>query len=145
MQLIYRIAADCLVMFHLTYFLVVVLGLPITIVGIVCKRPWARNPWWRSIHLAMIMIVAVEACTGMTCPLTSWEYELRQLAQQQTYQGAFVANLIHEWLFCDLPPWVIRLGHMAFGVLVLVTFIVAPPHWRSASEINGAHSGRELK
>ncbi len=136
MQFIYRIAADCVVTLHMVYVLIVVLGLPITIFGILRKRPWARNIWWRSIHLAMILIVVMEACAGMTCPLTTWEQSLRDLAQQQSYHGAFVGNLIHQWLFYELPQWVFTLVYTAFGVLVLITFIVAPPRWNSAKTTN---------
>jgi hypothetical protein len=117
---------------------VVVLGLLITIVGILCKLPWARNFWWRSIHLAMIAIVVLEAWAGITCPLTVWEHGLRDLAQQESYRGAFVANLIHDWLFYDVPKWVITLAHTAFGVLVVITFIVAPPRWPSSSNTKPA-------
>lgn len=132
MQLIYRIAADCILTVHMTYVLVVVLGLPVTLWGILFKRAWARNFWWRSIHLAMILIVVMEAWAGITCPLTTWERELRDLALQETYRGAFVANLIHAWLFYDVPKWMITLAHSLFGVLVFITFIIAPPRWPSS-------------
>ena len=80
MPLLYRIAADVIVIVHFAYVLTVVLGLPITWIGILLRHQWARNFWWRCGHLAMILIVVAEAWAGITCPLTTWEYQLRELA-----------------------------------------------------------------
>lgn len=129
MLLFYRLAADAIVILHMAYVLAVVLGLPAIWIGIAMKWPWARNFWWRCGHLTMILIVVFEAWAGIMCPLTTWESYLRELAQQQTYTGSFVANLVHEWLFYDLPPWVFTILYSLFGLLVLVSFLVAPPHW----------------
>jgi hypothetical protein len=129
MSLFYRIIADCIVLFHMTYVLIVVLGLPATWIGILLKHQWARNFWWRSVHLAMILIVVAETWAGITCPLTTWEWHLRQMADQQTYQGDFIANKVHDWLFYDFPTWVFTAAYSAFGVLVVASFIVAPPFW----------------
>lgn len=129
MLLFYRIAADCVVLFHMAYVLVVVLGLPAIWIGILFRQKWARNFWWRCGHLAMILIVVGEALAGITCPLTTWETELRFPAGQETYRGAFIANLIHDWLFWDAPPWAFTAIYSIFGLLVLISFIIAPPHW----------------
>ena len=130
MPLFYRLAADAIVLLHMTYVLVVVLGLPAIWLGILFRQPWARNVWWRCGHLSMILIVVAEAWAGITCPLTTWEHQLRELAQQEAYSGDFIANLVHDWLFYDLPPWVFTAIYSAFGLLVLISFLVAPPHWR---------------
>lgn len=127
MPLIYRIAADVIVIVHMAYVMTVVLGLPITWIGILLKRPWARNFWWRCGHLAMILIVVFEAWVGITCPLTDWEFHLRELAGQETYRGAFIANCIHDCLFFDATPMTLAICYSIFGLLVLVSFIVAPP------------------
>ena len=127
MQMLYRIAADSMVIIHFAYVLTVVLGLPITWVGILLGHRWARNFWWRCGHLAMILIVVAEAWAGITCPLTTWEYQLRELAQEKTYQGAFLANLVHDYLFYEAPKWVFTLAYTIFGSLVLASFLYAPP------------------
>jgi len=127
--MIYRIAADCIVILHMAYVLTVVLGLPAIWIGILCRHQWARNFWWRCGHLAMILIVVAEAWAGIICPLTTWEHQLRELSQQETYQGSFVGNLVHDWLFYDAPQWVFTACYSVFGLLVLASFIVAPPHW----------------
>jgi hypothetical protein len=125
---------------HMAYVLVVVLGLPAIWIGILLKYQWARNFWWRCGHLSMIVIVVAEAWAGITCPLTTWESQLRELAQQQTYSGGFVANLVHDWLFYDLPPWVFTTIYTMFGLLVFVSFVVAPPRWPKFRKPQAAES-----
>ena len=137
MSLLYRLAADGVVVLHMAYVLVVVLGLPAIWWGIVRKHDWVRNVWLRGGHLAMILIVVSEAWAGITCPLTVWEHLLRDAAGQQSYQGAFVANLVHDLLFFDVEPWVFTLLYTVFGLLVVASFVLAPPHWSKRSKKKG--------
>ena len=129
MPLLYRIAADVVVLLHMTYVLTVVLGLPAIWIGILLKHQWARSFWWRCGHLSMILIVVAETWAGITCPLTIWEHQLRELAKQESYQGDFIANLVHDWLFYEAPTWVFTTAYTVFGLLVLASFIAAPPSW----------------
>ena len=41
-----------------------------------------------------------------------------------------MANLVHDLLFFDAEPWVFTLLYTAFGLLVVATFVMAPPRWR---------------
>jgi hypothetical protein len=123
----YRLAADLLVTVHMAYVLFVIVGFVLVLAGIVLRWRWIRNVWFRFAHLASILIVAAEALAGITCPLTVWEQNLRRLAGQTAYQGDFIANWIHETLFIEAEPWVFTLAYTAFALLVLLTFLVAPP------------------
>lgn len=53
--------ADLCAVVHAAYFSFVVLGLVAILMGIAFRWSWVRNPWFRSIHIAMIGIVVVEA------------------------------------------------------------------------------------
>lgn len=130
MPVVYRLLADFTVILHMAYVLFVILGFLLTLVGALARWRWVRNPWFRGIHLAMILIVVAEAWAGVTCPLTTWEQQLRELAGQETYSGAFLANCVHDWLFYDLPPWMFTLLYSLFGGGVLLTFVLAPPQFR---------------
>lgn len=129
MALFYRIAADIVVILHMTYVLVVVLGLPAIWLGILRRHQWVRHFGWRVGHLSMILIVVGEAWAGITCPLTTWEHQLREWAGQESYQGAFLANLIHDLLFYDAEPWMFTVIYTVFGLLVVGSFVLAPPRW----------------
>lgn len=129
MAILYRLGADGIVLLHMAYVLFVVLGLPVIWIGIFFRAGWVRNIWFRCGHLAMILIVVGESWAGITCPLTTWEQQLRDQAGQQSYQGSFIANCVHDWLFYDAPPWVFTVAYTTFGLLVLTSFIIAPPSW----------------
>ena len=130
MSLWYRIAADLVVTVHFAYVAFVLVGFVLILVGIIRRWRWIRNPWFRGIHLACILFVVAEAWLGITCPLTVWEKNLRRLAGETTYRGDFIANLIHELLFYDAPPWVFTVAYSLFGLLALLTFLLAPPRRR---------------
>ena len=127
MQLLYRILADVVVTVHFAYVGFVILALVCTLVGAALGWRWVRNFWFRVAHLTMIGIVVVEAWLGIVCPLTTWEKSLRQRAGQAAYQGDFLANLLHDAMFFDAPPWVFTVGYTLFGLAVLATFLWAPP------------------
>src|SRR5205823_13710566 len=115
--------ADVLVVFHTAYVGFVVIGQLLIVLGLLCGWRWVRNPWFRSIHLAAILVVAVEAYFQYTCPLTTWENQLRELAGEPVRGQSFVGRLMNEILFSEsYNPDLIHKLHMAFGVLVLVTF-----------------------
>lgn len=129
----YAILADVLTAMHGLYVGFVVLGQVAILVGAAFGCRWARNPWFRSLHLLAIAYVAAEAIFHVPCPLTVWEGELRTLAGQQASTDTFVGRLVH-FFFMDggdrWPEWVYEYLHIGFGVLVLLTFVLIPPRWR---------------
>ena len=91
---------------------------------------WVRNPWFRWTHLIMIVIVGVEAVLNIECPLTNWESRFRELAGQTASSESFVGRLLHNLIFVSWPPWVIESLHVIFALVVLATFVLAPPRRR---------------
>ncbi len=129
MATFYRLAADAVVLVHFSYVAFVVVGLAAILMGLVGRWGWVRNVWFRSLHLLAILIVAAEAACGIPCPLTTWEQDLRTLAGDTAYQGGFIADWIHRVLFYEFPTWVFTLCYVLFGLVVLATFVFAPPRW----------------
>ena len=125
---------------HLAYVAYVVLGLVAILAGYFRSWGWVRNRWFRGIHLAMILIVVVEAWAGVVCPLTTLEHALRERAGQATYAGSFVANAVHDLLFFDLPEWGFTIIYTAFGSLVLLTFWLVPVVWRVRQSVSESQS-----
>jgi hypothetical protein len=125
--MIYHLLADLVVAFHAAYVGYVVGGQLAIIAGVIGRRPWVRNPWFRWTHLLMMTIVGVEAVFRITCPLTAWENALRRLAGEAASGGTFVGRLLDRLLFLDVPIWVIEAAHIGFALLVLGTFVLAPP------------------
>ena len=127
----YWLLADVVVAVHMAYVSFVVFGQLAIFLGVLLRWQWIRNPWFRWVHLAMITIVAVEAVLDITCPLTTWEYNLRVLARQQVAEGSFMGRLLHHLMFFSAPQWVFTASYISFALLVLATFWLAPPRpWR---------------
>ncbi len=106
-------------------------GYRLPVFGWIASWRWVRNPWFRSIHLACILIVATEAFFKYQCPLTTWENDLREMAGERVSGESFVGRIMNEILFNeDYDPDIIHQIHMAFGGLVLLTFLFFPPRLR---------------
>jgi hypothetical protein len=89
---------------------------------------WVRNLPFRLIHLVAVVLVAAEALLGVVCPLTEWEFRLRELAGQQVErQLSFVARLVRAVIFYDFPSWVFTATYVGFAVLVAGSFLLIPP------------------
>lgn len=134
MELTYRLLADLVVIVHFAYVAFVIFGLLAILLGRLFKWQWVRNLWFRAIHLVMILVVVFEAWLGITCPLTDWENNLRNLAGQATHRGAFFADLVHDLLFVEAEPWVLTLCYTLFGAAVVGSLFLVPPRWRKASQ-----------
>jgi hypothetical protein len=126
----YALLADLTVIFHLFYVVFVVGGQLAIFVGLVLNRAFIRNPAFRIFHLFAVGIVAVEASIGLFCPLTLWEYDLRQSAGQTVDRDiSFIGRFARYVVFYDLPAWVFTLLYISFGLLVVVTFVLVPPRF----------------
>jgi hypothetical protein len=115
--------ADAILVVHAAFVAFVVGGLAAIWLGLALDRPFARNPWFRGLHLAAIAFVVAESVLGIACPLTLWEDALRG---ERTDAG-FVQRWIHAWLFWRAPPWVFAAIYAAFGALVAATWWRWPP------------------
>jgi Protein of Unknown function (DUF2784) len=127
MPLLYRLAADATVTFHVAYVMFVVAGQLLILAGIARHWRWIHNVWFRGLHLAAIALVVAESLLDITCPLTTLEQYLRRQAGQTAYRGDFLANALHDFLFFDFEPWVFTVVYTTFGLIVLATFCLAPP------------------
>ncbi|MFT5325273.1 MAG: hypothetical protein ACI8P0_003141 [Planctomycetaceae bacterium] len=127
MQTIFRLAADATVCFHMAYVLFVVLGQATVMLGAVCNWKWIRNTTFRLLHLLAISIVVIESWLGITCPLTTLENHLRARSGATSYDGDFIANVVHDALFLELDPWAFTTMYSLFGLTVLVTLFACPP------------------
>jgi hypothetical protein len=129
---IYKILADLVVFVHGAYVSFVVFGFLLILVGAFRRWQWVRGFVFRVAHLAAIAIVCGEAMLQIECPLTTLENYFRREGGQSGYAADFVGHWVHELIFFDAPPWVFTVAYIAFGLIVLATFVFAPPRlpWR---------------
>lgn len=133
-QFLSKLAADAIVVIHFAFVLFVLLGQLLIMVGAIAGWKWVRNFKFRLIHLASILFVVAESLLGIICPLTTLEKWLREQAGETSYQGDFIASWVHDMLFFEAEPWVFTVCYSLFGLLVLITFVFAPPRRKAVPE-----------
>lgn len=125
--MLYRLAADIVLILHAGFIAFVVLGLVAVLVGGWLGWGWVRSPWFRVAHLLAILIVVLQAWLGVICPLTDLESWLRVRGGQEPYApGGFIATWLQRLIFVDWPGWVFTLVYTLFGLLVAATFVLMP-------------------
>ncbi|KPY23796.1 hypothetical protein ALQ80_02669 [Pseudomonas coronafaciens pv. oryzae] len=112
MQMVYRMGADAVVVFHLAFILFVLFG------GLLVLR----RPWLAVLHIPAIAWGAAVEFLHLYCPLTPLENALRSRAGEQGYDGGFVEHYLIPLIYPagltpDIQLW---LG----GIVVLVNVSV---------------------
>jgi Protein of Unknown function (DUF2784) len=129
----YAVLANLVLALHFGYVAFTVGGEAAILLGAALRWRWVRNMGFRIAHGAAVVLVAVEAVAGVSCPLTVWEYNLRLLAGEQVdAQIPFVARLVRSIMFYSFPAWVFLLLYVGFAALVVLTFLFVRPRRRSS-------------
>ncbi len=126
-NLLYRLAADLLLVSHALFVAFVVFGLVVVLLGRWLNWSWVCNPYFRIAHVAAIGVVVVQSWLGMICPLTIWEMALRERAGDAVYAGSFIANWLNRLLYYQAPAWVFALAYTLFGILVVAAWFWVRP------------------
>lgn len=120
--------ADFILVIHFLYVLFAVLGTLLIIIGGFLKWVWIRNLKLRVVHLISVIIVAIEAIIGVTCPLTEWEYKLRISADQLIEDDiTFIGRILRKLIFYNFPAHFFTILYIVFALLVVFIFIKFPP------------------
>jgi len=119
--------ADIIAIIHLGYVIYVILGFILIVVGIICRWKWIRNLPFRITHLLAIVGVACEALLGIDCPLTVLEFKLRYALNLSEEKVSFIGAILDSLLYYTAPGWLFTIIYTAFAIVVVVTFIIAPP------------------
>src|SRR3982751_1474559 len=106
--LLYRFAADLLVVVHGALVLFVLFG--------ALAVAWRPRVAW--LHLPAVVWAALVEMNAWICPLTPWEQQLRRVAGQSGYEGGFVEHYVLPALYpAALTP---RIQLVLGGVVILV-------------------------
>jgi len=132
--LIYSILADLTVALHLVYAAYVLFGYFFVLAGIIFKWRWIRNFTFRISHLICTLLVGLEAAGGVICPLTILENRLLRASGGAGYERSFFGHLFSELLYYQAPEWVFTVSYITWSLLVLLTFVLAPPRRRVHSQ-----------
>ena len=127
------ILADIIAVIHLGYVIYVILGFILIVAGIILRWKWIRNLPFRITHLLAIVGVACEALLGVNCPLTVLEFKLRYASNFSEEKVSFIGTIIDSLLYYNAPGWLFTIIYVAFALLVIITFIIAPPTRKNRS------------
>jgi hypothetical protein len=119
--------ADLILVTHALFVAFFILGLVAILLGWYLHWAWIRNWWFRAIHLLAIGIVIAESWLGLICPLTEWENRLRAAVGGSAYSSSFIQHWLHEMLFYDFDSLVFTVAYSAFGIMVIVAWLLVPP------------------
>ncbi|MBU6956805.1 DUF2784 domain-containing protein [Pseudomonas sp. CVAP len=121
--MVYRIAADGLVLFHLLFILFVLFG------GLLALK-WQHLIWW---HLPAVVWGVVVELFQLTCPLTRWENLLRQTAGQDGYGDSFIEHYVWTLIYpSGLTPAIqLWLGSLVLLINVIV-YVCLTKQWKLA-------------
>ena len=110
--MLWRMAADALVVIHLGFILFVMLG------GLLLLR-WPSLIW---LHVPAVAWGVIVECLHLGCPLTPWENQLRRMAGQVGYEGGFIEHYLIPLIYpAGLTPQIqLWLG----AIVVLVNLVV---------------------
>jgi hypothetical protein len=126
---LFRLAADAVLLLHALFVVFVIAGLVLVLAGRPLGWRWIYHFGFRVTHLCAIGVVVLLSWLGAACPLTDWEMKLRAQAGDATYTGAFIAHWVEELLYYRAPDWVFAALYTAFGALVVASwFWVRPRH-----------------
>lgn len=105
--MIFRLAADAVVTFHLLFIIFVLLG------GLLVLR-W---PWAALLHLPAMAWGAAVEFLHLYCPLTPLENALRSRAGDQGYDGGFIEHYLIPLIY---PPGLTPQIQLWLGGIVLL-------------------------
>jgi len=134
----YKLLADLVTLLHFAYVAFVVVGLVLVWIGYFLRWDWVRGLFFRLAHLVAMAIVVIEAVFGVTCPLTTWEFELRRLAGDGgDSEKSFVAEWVHRLMFFELDESTFTVIYVVFFLALAASFVLvrprAPRRWNVAN------------
>ncbi|WP_234697194.1 DUF2784 domain-containing protein [Nitrosophilus alvini] len=105
--MLFRIAADILVILHFIFILFVLFG------GFLVLR----RRWIMYLHIPAVIWGALVEIKGWICPLTPWEQYFRQISGEEGYTGGFIE---HYLLHIIYPAGITREIEILLGIFVIV-------------------------
>jgi hypothetical protein len=129
-DLLLQLLADAVLTLHVAVVVFVVGGLFAVFVGNWRGWGWVNGLRFRVVHVALVVLVAVQSWLGVVCPLTDIEMWLRAKIGSPTYRGSFVEYWLQRLLYYEAPPWVFVLVYTLFGALVIAAWLCFPPRSR---------------
>lgn len=114
--MLYRIAADALLLLHFAFILYVVLG------GLLVLK-WRWTVW---MHLPCMLWAILLEFNGWICPLTPIEQRLRWAGGEEGYTGSFIEHYLLPLVYpSGLTPEIqVMIGFAVIGINLIIYGLV---------------------
>ena len=99
-------------------------GLVFIVIGAWRNWRWVHAFWWRALHMASLLVVALQVLLGRDCFLTVWQTALESAANVNPADMAWLDRIVFHAIFWPLPSW-------AFAVLYALAFALTVLLWRA--------------
>lgn len=109
--MLFHVAADLLVVFHFLFVIFVLFG------GLLILK-WRFIMW---LHIPAVVWGVVVEWMGWICPLTPWEWSLREKAGQLGYSGSFIDYYIIPIIY---PEGLTRELQVSIGIFVILINLI---------------------
>jgi hypothetical protein len=118
--------ADAVLAVHVAVILFNVFGLVAIPLG--AWRCWrfVRIAWWRALHLAFLIVVAVQAVLGRACFLTVWWSDLLADAGRVAAPEPLIQRWVVRLIYWPLPMWVFAALYVAVLVYAVLLWWLVP-------------------
>jgi hypothetical protein len=128
----YRIFADLVVIMHFLWILFILFGFCITVYWVILKRKYLDMLIFRVVHLCGILYVGLLTILGKYCPLTVFEYNLKQKYNSSaTYSGSFIVDWIEKLVYPEVNPLVVQIPTIMIAISTITIFLFFPPKIKS--------------
>src|SRR5258705_305741 len=89
--------ADLVMLAHALYSLFVIVGLGLTLAGMILRWRWTRHRWFRHAHFTATMLVVIRVWLGLPCPFSVGENELRRETDSSCLLGRSAHDALHRF------------------------------------------------
>lgn len=124
--------ATVVLVVHLGVVAFNIFGMVAVPLGAWLRWRFVRGFWWRLVHLASLLVVALQALLGRACFLTIWQSGL-EAEQTSPVPPPMIATWINRLLYWPLPLWVFAALYVVVLVYVLLLWRWVPPRRRGAA------------
>jgi hypothetical protein len=119
--------AQAVLTLHVGVILFNIFGLIAVPLGAVLHWDFVHLFWWRALHLASLVVVAIQAMLGEACFLTYWQSDLLRAAGQSGSEEPLIQRTIEGLIFWPLPLWVFAAGYVAVLIYTIALWKLVPP------------------
>ncbi len=132
------VAAATIFWAHMAIVAFNVAGLVVIPLGAWRKWRFVRNFWLRALHLAALVVVALQAVAGDACFLTLWQSDFLARAGEAASYEPLLQRWVEAIVFWPLPIWVFAALYCAVALYTLLLWRFVPPDTPFRRERRGA-------